>query len=258
MPAPNRSLGRAIASKLRSSIRAVMGDFFGFKQRLSSGILVVARRPSDFATFSEIFVDSFYDQALHEAIENSSDGVHLLDLGSNVGFFALRFADLVQRHHPDHAAKPVKITMVEGVDTVARESLVRLALNTGKVGECEVLNGLVGKTSGFERISSEYEYGHNSIIASARGRTRTKQVPCLDLQERLSGRVFDLIKCGIEGAEEMFLDAYRDLLARQRRIVFEFHRKLCDTARCNRLLLEMGVQRLEIYSNEDISMVYYR
>ena len=258
MGAPPPSLARRIGRTLRASLRSIAGDLFPFKQVLSSGVLVVVRRPSDFATYSEIFVDGFYDQAIHEAIQGASGQIRLLDLGSNVGFFPLRVADLLRRSHPDRLSMPLRITMVEGVDAVARESRARLALNEGKVGEVEVLNGLVGKTGGQEWISTQYEYGYNSIIPAAGRRKSRKLVPYLDLRERLSAAPFDLVKCDIEGAEEIFLDAYGELLARQRRMVFEFHHQLCDTARCDRLLRGMGFERVEIFASQDISMVYYR
>ena len=58
-------------------------------------------------------------------------------------------------------------------------------------------------------------------------------------------------------AEEAFIESYCDLLALQPRLVFEFHHDLCDTKKCDRLLKERGFDSLDIYSNDEISMVYY-
>lgn len=242
---------------LKDRIRATVGDYFRFNHTLISGISIIVRRPADFSTYSELFVNGFYDRAIHDAIKTSSDEINLLDLGSNVGFFPHRFADILVGQYPEVAKrKIVKITMVEGSKAVADESIFRMENNGSKIGQYEVIHGLVGKKEGFDYMSSEYNYGYNSIVETARSGNRVKTA-YYNLEAKLRSTKYDLIKCDIEGAEESFIESYYDLIALQPRLVFEFHHKMCDTQKCDRLLKELGFSSEDIYSNEDISMVHY-
>lgn len=68
-------------------------------------------------------------------------------------------------------------------------------------------------------------------------------VPFLDLESVLPARRrVNLLKCDIEGAEELFLESYSGLLGRIDVAVFEFHRELCDVGRCMRLIEEAGLR----------------
>ena len=51
----------------------------------------------------------------------------------------------------------------------------------------------------------------------------------------------DLLKCDIEGAEELFLRNYPELLRRMHRAVFEFHHAQCDVPHCRDLLAQAGL-----------------
>lgn len=224
---------KLMPSALKDWIRATVGDYFRFKHTLTSGIQIIVRRPADFSTYSELFVNGFYDKGINDAIKASSDEINLLDLGSNVGYFAHRFADILYGKYPEMANKKVvKITMVEGTQSVADESVFRMKNNHGKIGQYEVIHGLVGKKDGFDYISTEYNYGYNSIVEGARSGNRVKTA-YYNLETKLTSTKFDLIKCDIEGAEESFIESYCDLLALQPRFVFEFHHKMCDTKKCD-------------------------
>ncbi len=257
MHALSESLTKLMPTGLKDRIRATIGDYFRFNHQLTSGISIIVRRPADFSTYSELFVNGFYDKGIHEAIKGSSDEINLLDLGSNVGYFAHRFADILHGQYPaDAANKTVNITMVEGTKPVADESVFRMENNRGKIGKYEVIHGLVGKRDGFDYISTEYNYGYNSILDTKRGGNRVK-TEYYNLEDKLKSTKFDLIKCDIEGAEQAFIESYYDLLGTQQRLVFEFHHQLCDTKKCDRMLKELGFNSLEVYANEEISMVYY-
>lgn len=257
MHALSESLTKLMPTGLKDRIRANIGDYFRFNHTLTSGVSIVVRRPADFSTYSELFVNGFYDQGINDAIKSSGAEINLLDLGSNVGYFAHRFADILFGKYPSEAAtKSLKITMVEGTKPVADESIFRMENNREKMGQYEVIHGLVGKKDGFDYISTEYNYGYNSIVNNQRGGSRVK-TSYYNLEHKLKSTKFDLIKCDIEGAEQTFIESYCDLLATQPRLVFEFHHKMCDTQKCDRLLKERGFDSMDVYSNEEISMVYY-
>lgn len=246
---------RFLPSEFKDRIRAATADVFRLNHGLTSGVQVTVARPADFATYSEIFVDGFYDRALLDAIrsERARRELRLLDLGSNVGYFGLRAADLVARHAHD---LPLNVTMVEGTKAVAEESRRRLSPNVSRFAHWEVIHGLVGKRDGFADISTEYNYGYNSIVGPSNGKRR-ERVAFFDLTALLSAGPFDLIKCDIEGAEEQFLETYGPMLGGHPRIVFELHHQMCDTARCHRVLEGQGFRASTIFANADISMAYY-
>ena len=253
----SETLTKLMPTGVKDRIRATIGDYFRFNHTLTSGVSIIVRRPADFSTYSELFVNGFYDKGIHDAIKGSSSEINLLDLGSNVGYFAHRFADILFGHYPDDASKKaLKITMVEGTKPVADESLFRMENNRKKFGQYEVIHGLIGKKDGFDYISTEYNYGYNSIVDNQRGGDRVKTA-YYNLEEKLKSTKFDLIKCDIEGAEQAFIESYYDFLGDQQRLVFEFHHKMCDTKKCDRMLRELGFDSVDIYSNEEISMVYY-
>ena len=59
------------------------------------------------------------------------------------------------------------------------------------------------------------------------------EVAFCDLSRVIEGwRAVDLLKCDIEGAEELVIDNYPDLLRRTRLAIFEFHLDRIDYNQC--------------------------
>jgi hypothetical protein len=55
-----------------------------------------------------------------------------------------------------------------------------------------------------------------------------------------------LLKCDIEGAEELFLSTYPDLLSRVDTAVVELHHQFCSPVRCRELLAQAGLKRVRV------------
>jgi FkbM family methyltransferase len=133
-----------------------------------------------------------------------------------------------------------RVTMVEGSPSTYPELLERLGANKALLGEkVTAVHGLAGNRTGEGQIVQGVAHGENTIFGETSGGAR---VPFLDL-EKLTGswRRIDLLKCDIEGAEEIFLGNYPDLLAKTDRAVFEFHHDKCDIPHCRQLLAEAGL-----------------
>ena len=67
----------------------------------------------------------------------------------------------------------------------------------------------------------------------------------------------NLLKCDIEGSEELFFDSYPQLLRRVDLIVVEFHPHLNDVSRCRRLLSGAGLDHhrsLRVYSDGSVEV----
>jgi FkbM family methyltransferase len=204
--------------------------------QLRSGLVIRVLNYNDWIIYNDIFVDGEYDLPIDELLRGASDGTRVLDLGGNVGFFTLRVADVFLRH----GRSDFEVVMVEGSPSTFAELNQRLAANDKLLRErVRSVNGLAGERTGEAVIAENPSHGENTILSPARGGRR---VPFVDLDElvRRWPRI-DLLKCDIEGAEELFIRNYRDLLGKSERAVFEFHHDLCDIAACRRYLAEAGL-----------------
>src|SRR5262249_13580536 len=108
-------------------------------------------------------------------------------------------------------------------------------------GRCVPHHGLVGPREGVGRISQSIHSSINSIVEPVS--VRLVRVPFLDLETLVpSDSRIALMKCDIEGAEELFISSYPELLKRVDLAVFEFHDQLCDVENCRALLHAAGLR----------------
>jgi FkbM family methyltransferase len=207
---------------------------------LPSGIVVRVLSYSDWIIYNDIFVDGEYDRAIDQLIGEDVDPtrtVRILDLGANVGLFTLRLADAILRRN----AANFDIIDIEGSPSNYEELRDRLGANKKRLQDrVHAINGLIGERGGFGEISEGESCGENTLFSKAGPRVR---VPFVDVDDAVrSWPSIDLLKCDIEGAEELFLANYPDLLKKVQSAVFEFHHDKCDVARCRQLLAGAGLQ----------------
>lgn len=203
--------------------------------RLPSGLNVKVASWAEWVTYNDIFVDGEYDVPIRHAIAHAGSDAVILDVGANVAYFALRFSDLWTRARPNEAFRLIGIEGSPNVFPTLQQRL-RQDLLDGKV---DYRFGLAGKRSGEARISSSEFHVTNSIIT---GNGAGAAVPFLDVSTVVPAEArIALIKCDIEGAEQMFIENYPDLLRRTDSAVFEFQHEICDVERCIALLAEAGL-----------------
>ena len=208
----------------------------GLTHTLRCGLRAHISTRSEWNVYNEVFVDGEYDEAIGQVIGPGPTTPLVLDLGAHAGYFALRFADLWQRAHP---GRPFHVACVEGSPRMLRQ-LSRHLAQPGLRSQCTVHFGLVGARSGHARISRSIHTSVNSIVD---GPSLTSvSVPFIDLDTVVPARVrIALLKCDVEGAEQLCLDTYPELLTRVDVAVFEFHSQLCDVPRCRALLAFAGL-----------------
>jgi FkbM family methyltransferase len=230
---------RALAPEaLKNRLRKFVWMRLNPSWTLDSGLLIRVLNYNDWMIYNDIFVEGEYDAAIEDLLSASHEGarpLHVLDLGGNVGFFTLRLAHLLLR-----AEREFRVTMVEGSPSTYAELLERLGANQELLRDrVTAVHGLAGKRTGEAQIVQGVAHGENTIFGEA---SRGARVSFVDL-EKLTATWprIDLLKCDIEGAEEIFLGNYADLLAKTDRAVFEFHHDKCDVAHCRRLLAEAGL-----------------
>jgi FkbM family methyltransferase len=206
---------------------------------LPSGLKIKVASWAEWVTYNDIFVDGEYDVPIRHTIQHAANDPIILDVGANVAYFALRFSDLWMRERPDQC---FRIIGIEGSPHVFPKLQQRLRqdLLDGKV---DYRFGLAGKRSGEARISSSEFHVTNSIVT---GKASGAAVPFLDVSTVMPADArISLLKCDIEGAEQMFIENYPDLLRRTDSAVFEFQHEICDAERCIALLAEAGLSHVE-------------
>ncbi|MFL6590472.1 MAG: FkbM family methyltransferase [Chthoniobacterales bacterium] len=210
---------------------------------LRSGLVIRVLNYNDWMIYNDIFVDGEYDVPIEQLVSDgeTTDGVRVLDLGGNVGFFSLRVADTFLRR----ARTDFSILMVEGAPSTFKELNERLEVNNGLLKDrIRTVNGLAGEKTGEARIAENPSHGENSIVLPTSGGKAVSFVD-LDALTKSWDRI-DLLKCDIEGAEELMLRSYPDLLRKTTRAVFEFHHDLCGIEYCRRRLAEAGLSSARI------------
>lgn len=225
-----------LVRELRATARHLLSwQGRGLRHQLPSGIDVRITNRSEWNAYNEVMVDGEYDRVIESTIARAGHDPFILDLGAHAGFFTMRFADLWRRRRGD---APFRIASVEGSPDTVRHLAAHLAQPA--LRGCRAHHGLVGRRSGSARISRSIRSTINSIVAPASPHART--VPFVDLETLApAGERIALLKCDIEGAEELFVSSYAELLRRVECAVFELHERLCDAGRCRALLAAAGL-----------------
>lgn len=209
--------------------------------RLETGIHLKVRNRVEWIIYNDIFVEGEYAPAIDRLLDSASPNPLVLDIGGNVGLFAQYLAHRWRLKHGTDNPPPFRLVGFEGTPETHRELLTRLDQPTLREN-ATYHRGLVGQRSGEGYISTSFFHGSNSIMGQ---RSRFgASVPFIDVEAVLppDDRIA-LLKCDIEGAEELFLENYPNLLKRVDCAVFELHYTRCDVDRCVALLAEAGLTR---------------
>lgn len=207
----------------------------------SGGVRLRVRGQTEVILHYEIFTQGCYDDAIRSALEGWRPGgrLRVLDLGANIGFFALRVLTLCPLAL--RRERGLSLTLVEANVDLMPELRERLESDNAVADQAEVsiVSGLAGRRSG--RATFHIAPLHSQSAISAERGSREVRSDYVDIESLFpETATIDLIKCDIEGAEEAFLETYPDLLRRTRVAVLELHPLLCDAGRCRRLLRDAG------------------
>ena len=227
-----------------------------------AGLNVKVSSLSDWSVFNEIFVERLYDDAIAQALSHAPTDqmLQILDLGANVGFFAIRFAQLV--FESDHPNRPFFIHCVEGSPRVYVELAARVTTNPRLQGHIETTHGLVGKRSGSTRMYESLFGAGNSTIPQSEHWSRPVTVPYVDLDNLTSDdKLIELLKCDIEGSEQTFQDNYHNLLRRTHSAIVEIHHRHINPEKFHQGMTELGFTNREMLwesEKHEASVVLYR
>ena len=225
-----------------------------------AGLRITVSSWSDWIVYNEIFVERIYDRAIAQVLSDipTHQMLHVLDLGANVGFFAIRFSQLV--FESDHPDRPFFIHCAEGSPRVYADLTARVAANPRLCGHIETRHGLIGKRSGSTEIYESAFGAGNSTIPQHW--SKPVIVSFIDLDAVIpANEPISLLKCDIEGSEQTFQDNYHDLLRRTQCAVVELHHGYIDPAIFHEGMISLGFKRREVLwesEPDQNSLVLYR
>jgi FkbM family methyltransferase len=219
---------------------------------LKGGVTVRIGSRADWHVFNEVFTEGDYDIALIDAFAASKPPALLtvLDLGANVGFFALRVLNM---RHTISPQSRLQMICIEGCEGTFNE----LQNRVGRFEEIKLVHGLVGEKEGEARIveSPYHAMANVGPVGSKKGQL-TRYVNLDELTR--DWPVIDVLKCDIEGAEERFIERYPELLRKTSRVIVELHSFGSDVQHCVDLLESYGLKRRStVMSREWISLQYF-
>jgi FkbM family methyltransferase len=231
-------------------------EILDLEYQLRSGITVRVASQGEWWTYNDIFVNHEYDAAIETALSSRAldQPFVVLDLGANIGYFLLRVLDLIsQNQEPPFRCD---VTLVEGSPSNFKTLQDRLAAQQLDHIDYRLVHGLVGARSGQGVINESALHVKNTIMQGPA--RRGTPVEFVDLCKVMAGREnVDLLKCDIEGAEQSFIENYPDLLRRVNTAVFELHHGMCETARCLRMLSDLGFRQTDLRSNDEVSICLF-
>lgn len=244
---PSSSLSFQLKSPARRAFRCLAEYLDGWPYRIAhlhhtsrTGICTIVRERCEWWLYNDIFVEGEYDEGIVTALltADTSRPFIAVDLGANVGFFALRLIDKVLRSDRN---LNVIVTAVEGSPSVFRELRARMTAQPEFPNvRVHLLHGLVGERTGTGWIGESRMHIANSITGVRA--VRRSEVPFVDVVAAMEDNPrIDLLKCDVEGAEELFLESSGEILKKLSVGIFEFHKKLCDVGRCVEMIRSYGM-----------------
>lgn len=224
--------------KIKNIVRNYLWKMLKVKTRLKSGLWLKIQSDSDFSVFSEIFLNKEYDDAIQFFFSENIAHPLILDLGANVGYFSLRIADeLLQRNNDNFL-----IYSIEASDS--NYSLLKDRINQPLLSNKIIAtHGLAGLKTGFAYLSTNTNH-FGFGITNNRTSTKVNYVNIENLINELNIPI-SIMKCDIEGSEEIFLSQYPLLLQKVNIAVIEFHNSSINYDKCIEHLTQAGLKYLK-------------
>lgn len=234
-------LRKLFPARTLGALRDFLWRLLDIKWTLRSRIPVELHGLSDWVVYSDIFVNREYDDAIDHVYSTlpSGERARILDVGANVGFFALRCLDIAARR--GLSWERLDLMLIEGSTPVFEDLTTRMR-KWGSAGNVlRVKHGLAGLHEGLGTMEPASLNCMNRVVPGDESGSGRSRVPYVDLRPYfLESRVVHLLKCDIEGSELTFLETYRPQLPVVRSIVIELHHDRCDTRRCVEILEDAG------------------
>lgn len=206
----------------RRLAESLMWRFFaraGMHFSLRSGLEVPVADRHEMATFQEIFVKQEYDDFL----DLLPVPLTILDLGCNSGYFALSMLNRSLVLKPD--GELPKLVLVDANEAAVKRAESVLG-GCGTAADINYVTGLIGRRG---EASASFFVSPASAESSAQKQTKHSRevtVATVDvsaLMTRHFPQGVDLVKCDIEGGEELLVREWAEPLRQARALLIEWH-----------------------------------
>lgn len=194
----------------------------GGTRTLSSGVTCQLKTYDDWLIFHEIFELKAYDAAFDALLDGIPSGgqAKVLDLGGNVGFFALGLLHFwIQRKRDTEG---LHIVSVEAIRQNCERMKAHRDLHRAFGMRWEIIHGLAGERQGSALIGTSE--GHYSFRVGIKNVGKMFRVDYVDLSQLVRGwERIALLKCDIEGSEVNVLKNYPEILSGTDIVCIEVH-----------------------------------
>jgi|ERR1041385_8118107 FkbM family methyltransferase len=237
--------------RLRKLAAWLLGRFPRQRTLPGSGARYRVRYLETMLLSEEIFTRNVYVKAIDPA-----KVTHFVDLGSNVGLFAVLLTHLTKRHD-------LRGLMVDANPAMVEETKWNLAAN--RLTQVYPLFGLVGSESGKDK--AEFYLLPSNLGSSQfpvyepgkppKGKWTKVDVGCINLEttwKKLFGEArCHVIKIDIEGSEKTLFQTDREFFRRVDTIILEWHKWIVKREDLDATLKEQGFRLVEILEDIETS-----
>ena len=172
-------------------------------------------RNDSYDSFSEIFIQKEYEGFIPDIEIN-----RIIDLGAHHGFFSVWF----QCNRPKAKLKSLLVEPSKRCFHV----LTELTQRKEYLNHFHFLNKCIGNPEDEENLFFDRPHMASSNVQIDQGEIADK-VPILKSEDVYQWQTppYDLIKCDIEGAENLLFENYSDILLHTKFVIMEWHGEKC-------------------------------
>ncbi len=228
----------------------------GLSWKLKSGYTVDISSYSDWCVYNDLFVNGEYDLAIHKTLSASLSKpiINIVDLGANVGFFTLRFLDLLHRQSKFH--RKVQFWLVEASNDLVQTLNSKFHVLESDHLAFNIVSGLVGNKTGGANFHLHKDSLKNSVFNKLKHMNNFIEYINLESVFNEVAQI-DLLKCDVEGSEFDFLNSYVEFLGKISHLAIEFHSEHGSVVEAIHKLEKVGFKNSHCLHDAGSQQTYY-
>lgn len=218
LPGHNLRIGDNLADVVTGYLRSLEFGNRRLLERESSQSLELAQFPSvklwadhdDLDVGRHLFGGNYEPNVTEAFCEHLSDGMSVLDVGANVGYFSMLSASLVGPKGSVLAIEP----------NPKKARMIEASRRTNDFAQVRILQCAAGAEAGMLTLHASHSNGiTNALPAEIDALLASETVAQMPIDAVLDGKKIDLIKLDVEGAEYKALLGASGMLAASRPII---------------------------------------
>jgi len=214
--------------------RLIKGKSFRVKIKINDQKKAITLRTQDMPLFSEILVDKSYLPSNDLASEG-----YIIDLGANIGLTAI----LIASHYPNNPLIAIE---------PSRKNITYLEQNLKHINNATTIHAAIDQADGTVGLFDS-GLGYNSTITEDKSDYQVRSISMNSLLNSNDIHRISLLKCDIEGAEELIFNEDASWLQVVDNLAIEIHRQAFVSTITNILKMK-GL----IYQSKNESIYWFR